>query len=51
MDKKEIEIWLKDRTDYHSTFIYNKYGKKDATSLEWHMNCHNSFYNKTTNYV
>lgn len=22
MDKKEIEVWLKDRTDYHSTFLY-----------------------------
>lgn len=22
MDEKEIEVWLKDRTDYHSTFIY-----------------------------
>lgn len=22
MDKKEIKVWLKDRTDYHSTFIY-----------------------------
>ena len=22
MNKKEIETWLKDRTDYHSTFIY-----------------------------
>lgn len=22
MNKKEIEVWLKDRTDYHSTFLY-----------------------------
>lgn len=22
MDEKEIEAWLKDRTDYHSTFVY-----------------------------
>ena len=22
MNKKEIETWLKDRTDYHSTFLY-----------------------------
>lgn len=22
MNKKEIETWLKDRTDYHSTFVY-----------------------------
>ena len=22
MNKKEIEVWMKDRTDYHSTFIY-----------------------------
>ena len=22
MDEKEIETWLKDRTDYHSTFFY-----------------------------
>lgn len=22
MNKKEIEVWLKDRIDYHSTFLY-----------------------------
>ena len=22
MDKREINVWLKDRTDYHSTFVY-----------------------------
>lgn len=22
MDKKEIKVWLKDRTDYHSTFVH-----------------------------
>lgn len=22
MNKKEIEVWLKDRTDYHSNFLY-----------------------------
>jgi hypothetical protein len=30
--------------------VLYKNGKKNATSSVWHMNCHNSFYNKTTNY-